>query len=118
MQAGLRLVGCAGTIGVSKMSIEQTLQERGSRYGDFGGHARITQSIKRAMADSPNWNRLADDQKEALEMLAHKVGRILNGDADYHDHRLHEAGCRSARLCDGEWARTCAYVGAVNVRRS
>jgi len=66
-------------------SISGTLAERGSRYGDFGEHARITQAIKAAMADSPNWAGLAADQREALEMIAHKVGRILNGDPNYHD---------------------------------
>lgn len=65
--------------------IESTLQERGSRYGDFGEHARITQAIKRAMADSPNWPSLEDDQREALEMVAHKIGRVLNGDPNFHD---------------------------------
>ena len=60
--------------------ISATLAERGSRYGEFGEHARITQTIKAAMSDSPNWARLEPDQKEALEMIAHKVGRILNGD--------------------------------------
>lgn len=65
--------------------IEATLAERGKRYGEFSGHARITQGIKRAMADSPNWDGLRDDQRECLEMLAHKIGRILNGDPDYHD---------------------------------
>lgn len=67
------------------MNIENTLQERGSRYGVFADHARITQNIKRAMVESPNWNDLADDQRECLEMIAHKVGRILNGDPNYHD---------------------------------
>ena len=66
-------------------NIDQTLAERGNRYGSFAEHARITQAIKAAMADSPNWAKLADDQKEALEMIAHKAGRILNGDPDYHD---------------------------------
>jgi hypothetical protein len=66
-------------------SIENTLAERGSRYGEFKEHARITQNIKGAMADSPNWSLLRVDQKECLEMLAHKMGRILNGDPDYHD---------------------------------
>lgn len=69
----------------SATSIEATLAERGSRYGSFTEHARITQAIKKAMADSPNWAGLAPDQKESLEMLAHKAGRILNGDPDYHD---------------------------------
>ena len=67
------------------MQIEATLQERGNRYGKFPEHARITQNLKRAMRDSPNWETLDDDQKETLEMIAHKIGRILNGDANYHD---------------------------------
>jgi hypothetical protein len=65
--------------------IQTTLAERGSRYGEFPEHARITQNIKRAMADSPNWGELPDDMREALEMVAHKVGRILNGDFNYDD---------------------------------
>lgn len=65
--------------------IDSTLKERGSRYGDFAEHARITQSIKRAMANSRNWRNLPDDMKETLEMVAHKVGRILNGDPEYSD---------------------------------
>lgn len=66
-------------------NIDATLAERGSRYGEYPEHARITQNLKRAMADSPNWGALSDDKKEALEMVAHKIGRILNGDPDYHD---------------------------------
>jgi isopenicillin N synthase-like dioxygenase len=66
-------------------SIDAMLRERGSRYGVFTGHALITQNIKEALKDSPNWYALAPDQKEALEMIAHKMGRILNGDPDYLD---------------------------------
>ena len=66
-------------------SIDSTLTERGSRYGTFIGHADITQRLKNEMKDTPNWEKLASDQKEALEMIAHKVGRILNGDPNYHD---------------------------------
>lgn len=66
-------------------AIDETLAERGARYGEFGEHARITQNLKRAMADSPNWAQLSDDKREALEMVQHKIGRILNGDPDYHD---------------------------------
>ena len=66
-------------------SIDKVLEERGSRYGEFPNHATITQNIKRAMYKSPNWPTLSDDKKEALEMIAHKIGRILNGDPDYAD---------------------------------
>lgn len=65
--------------------IDLTLNERTGRYGEFTEHARITQSIKRAMAQSSNWDNLDDDQREALEMTAHKIGRILNGDRNYFD---------------------------------
>ncbi len=63
----------------------EIITERGNRYGEFQHHALITQNIKKAMRCSPNWNSLADDQTECLEMLAHKMGRILNGDPDYLD---------------------------------
>lgn len=73
------------TFGPIATGIDATLQERGARYGEFPEHARITQNIKRSMQDSPNWQTINDDMKEALEMIAHKVGRILNGDPTYHD---------------------------------
>lgn len=67
-------------------TIDAVLTERGSRYGNFEDHARITQALKAAMIDSPNWNILRDDTREALEMVAHKVGRMLNGDPEYTDN--------------------------------
>ena len=65
--------------------IDNTLAERGTRYGAFTGHAEITQGLKDVMFATDNWAGLADDQKEALEMVAHKIGRILNGDPNYID---------------------------------
>jgi len=65
--------------------IDNTLSERQSRYGDFLTHAHITQTLKDDMRNSPNWRKLKSDQKEALEMVAHKIGRILNGDPNYAD---------------------------------
>jgi hypothetical protein len=63
--------------------IDETLSERGGRYGKYKDHAYITQNIKRAMMDSKNWGTLSDDKRESLEMIAHKIGRILNGDPEY-----------------------------------
>ena len=79
---------CGRTItykGVELLGIDSTLAQRESTYGNFAEHARITQNIKKSMIDSPNWDSLSDDKKEALEMVAHKIGRILNGDPNYHD---------------------------------
>lgn len=73
-------------------NIQDTLAERGSRYGDFAGHANITQRIKFIMQNTQNWSVLKEDQKESLEMVAHKIGRILNGDPDYDDSWVDIAG--------------------------
>ena len=67
------------------MSIDTTLQERKDRYGSFANQAKITQVLKAVMVDTPNWKELTYDKKEALEMIMHKVARILNGDPEYHD---------------------------------
>ena len=87
-------------------SIEATLTERGNRYGVFAEHARISQAIKVAMIDSPNWALLAPDQKEALEIIAHKVARILNGDPNYADSWHDIVGY--AKLVDDRLSTTTA----------
>lgn len=61
------------------------LKERGSRYGDFTDHARIAQHLKSVMCGTKNWSTLDHSKKEALEMTAHKIARILNGDPEYED---------------------------------
>jgi len=61
------------------------LEDRGKTYGPFTGHAAITQAVKRAMFSRAGGAKLADDQQEALEMIAHKIGRIINGDPNYLD---------------------------------
>lgn len=73
-------------------NIEAILNERGSRYGSFVKHAYITQRLKAVMADTPNWMALDDDMVESLEMIAHKIGRILNGDPAYADSWVDIAG--------------------------
>lgn len=68
------------------------LEERGSRYGPFAGHAAITQELKDTMAGTEGWSRLSHAQRESLEMIAHKIGRILNGDPNYDDSWVDIAG--------------------------
>jgi hypothetical protein len=75
--------------------ITKTLTDRGNKYGPFVGHADVTQKLKVVMYEHngfAGWDRLAPDQREALEMIAHKVGRILNGDPNYDDSWIDIAG--------------------------
>lgn len=66
-------------------SVDATLTERGNRYGKFKDHAELSQQLKEAMHCADGWARLEPDMREALEMIQHKVARILNGDPTYAD---------------------------------
>jgi hypothetical protein len=79
-------------MGEGMTDINKTLDERGERYGVFSLHAIIAQDLKAVMMRQPGWQRLASDQCEALEMVQHKVARILNGDPDYADNWVDIAG--------------------------
>lgn len=67
--------------------IDETLKERGTKYGPFTGHATVTQALKKVARNfnPEKWDSLNPDQAEAIEMVFHKIGRILNGDPDFHD---------------------------------
>lgn len=66
--------------------IDLTLADRQKTHGDFANHAWTTQGIKAVMHGSIRWDELTNTQREALEMVAHKIGRILSGDPEFHDH--------------------------------
>ncbi|WYD62195.1 hypothetical protein [Salmonella phage gmqsjt-1] len=65
--------------------VEQLITERGSRYGKFKDGAEIMQELKDVMREVDGWRNLTANQREALDMIQHKIGRILNGDPTYDD---------------------------------
>lgn len=67
-------------------TIEKILAEREKTHGDFRTHAAITDAIKYHMHNSSKWSYLSPTQREALDMTAHKIGRILAGDPNLKDH--------------------------------
>lgn len=77
------------------VKIEEVLKERGTRYGSFFQHAKITQQLKSIFFSHMNAHNdasLTVDQKEAIEMIMHKLGRIANGDPNYVDSWVDIAG--------------------------
>lgn len=66
-------------------TIKEVLLERGKIYGKFADRALIAQELKRSMRVFPGWQRLDVSQREALDMIQHKISRILNGDPKYVD---------------------------------
>ena len=75
-------------------ALNQILTERGTRYGKFAQHAEVAQRLKRVIAaELAKRNKiLADDQLEAIDMICHKIARIINGDPDYADSWTDIAG--------------------------
>lgn len=67
---------------------QQILQQRGERYGKFADQAECSQELKTVLRNhmgADKWNSLTASQREALEMLCNKLGRIANGDPSYED---------------------------------
>ena len=71
---------------IMAMDITEILEEREPTHGDFREVARIDQRFRALLADSPNWPYLSDCQKLSLEMITHKLSRILCGDPNHRDH--------------------------------
>lgn len=94
--------------GAPSTKMEQTLAERGSRYGSWRTQAEIAQAIKDAYRSAPNWALMPAYMRETLDINANKMARALNGDFMYldnwHDatnyHRLAE-DCLEQDIANG-----------------
>ena len=74
--------------------INALLAERERTHGDYATHALITQDLKRVINHHVGSldRRLDDDMQETLDMIAHKIGRIIAGNAAEPDHWRDIAG--------------------------
>lgn len=68
------------------MSINKTLEQRGSRYGKFKDVAATTYALQEILRDAKNHEHMTDDQVIALDMICNKMARIVNGDPSYVDN--------------------------------
>lgn len=62
--------------------ISETLDEREQLYGSFKDNAYTAQSLKTVLRCHGNWYRLQAYEQEALEMIVHKIARILNANPE------------------------------------
>jgi len=74
--------------------VDETLNTRAQDYGKFKDGAALMQGIKRLLADHARAHDklFADDQWEAIEMIVHKMARIVNGNPDKVDSWVDIAG--------------------------
>ena len=89
------------------MSIEKTLKQRGSIYGAFSDNAETSQILKQTMRNAKNWHELSFAQQEALEMVQHKISRLLNGNPKYLDNVVDILGYTELMFKDMK-ERNCA----------
>lgn len=67
-------------------AVQKILEERGQTHGDFKCNAHTIQSMKETLRYGTSWDKLSFEQKESLEMIVHKIGRIVNGNPNEKDH--------------------------------
>lgn len=78
--------------------LEKLLADRGNKYGSFTGHAILTQALKQTFYlhmhhhNPDKFQKLTPSQREAIDMIFHKLGRIGNGDPNYADSWVDIAG--------------------------
>jgi DNA-directed RNA polymerase subunit M/transcription elongation factor TFIIS len=72
--------------GEKLQSTEDTLTQRGTRYGEFRDHAILSQKLKNLLV-LPSFEGTEAElyMYEAMEMICHKLARIANGDPLYDD---------------------------------
>lgn len=90
------------------------LDEREKTHGDYYCVAMMAQELKDVMRRGKNWKTLDDTQREALEMIASKIGRILSGNPHEVDHWRDIAGY--AALIE-RWLTACTASGGGPTRR-
>ncbi len=90
------------------------LDEREKTHGDYYRVAMMAQELKDAMRRGKNWKTLDDTQRETLEMIASKIGRILSGNPHEVDHWRDIVGY--AALIE-RWLTSCTASGGGPTRR-
>lgn len=68
------------------------LKERAKTHGNFDHTAQTAQMLKRLIRHAPAYMDMSERQKEALEMIAVKLARIMCGDPHERDHWIDLSG--------------------------
>ena len=72
--------------------IEEVLNQRQATYGSFTKNAEVSQMMKYFMTQGTNYKQIPMAHREALEMIVHKIARIVNGDPNYIDNWIDICG--------------------------
>jgi len=86
---------------------DTAIPNRDRQHGGMEAVGSISQSLKIPIHAARNWYLLTPGEQEALDMIVHKIARILNGD-DPHDpeHWTDLAGYAHAAMRDAQAGTT------------
>lgn len=68
------------------------LSERGQTHGSFASNAHYGQQLRQLYRTSRHWEWMPPEHREALDMMATKISRILSGQSTFRDHWSDLAG--------------------------
>lgn len=68
-------------------TVDETLKARQNVHGNFSDNSSYSQQFKNIIEESQTGKvRMSDVQRESLDMIVHKIARILAGDPNHADH--------------------------------
>ena len=93
-EASRPIVNPVITMEPNETDVDAVLDSRAKDYGKFIEGAEIMQMLKRVVHNyiEARGTSLAFDQREAIDMIIHKLGRVINGNPDKVDHWVDIAG--------------------------
>lgn len=63
--------------------VQAIIKQRGESYGDYKDQAAIARKFKSEI--EKHTHKMTDIQREALDMIAVKISRLINGDTSHRD---------------------------------
>lgn len=82
--------------------VNEVLAERQTTHGNYEDHAYMAQLLKAAVRGGVKYHMLTDMERESLDMILHKIGRVLSGNPHFKDHWVDIAGYATliAKVCE------------------
>lgn len=90
-----------------KFDVDALIEERSNTHGDYMVNSEITWTIKEALHRGAHYDSMHPAMKETLDMVAHKMHRIVNGDPFFKDHWVDMTGY--PHLVVGKWDELVAW---------
>ena len=66
--------------------VDETLKDRNGVHGLWSANAEVSERIKKALRGGTYWETMLPSQREALDLIAVKMSRIVTGNPNYSDH--------------------------------